>query len=553
MKKKLLFSIITLFVVSLFTVTVNAATPKLNISNATKAKAPETIPSTSDVLYGTVTDKFDFSKLQFAPASGTTNINGKTDLKKIVLGKLKDFSSVDSLTLDSTFESWFTAYCLDNAKKYPIYGLLSSKAFASATTDELRLDEAVLAAIANDEKVEAAVKANSNLDGNITSIQVVELDEDNSVSERLYDLSGSDTASSVMTNINSLNIPVTIKLKKISFYKGMTEYTVTAADITGNASDTTYDLTFTGKDILLDKYNVTENNSVRGYDHALWIIEHSYPTLALKTSVEASGADYDALRKEVCELEGKTFDDTALTCTGLSNLDDYVENYVYGTVQYAIWKSTGHGVDGKELGDSVVNSVELNKLYQYLIKDRSEYNGYSTKTFTNKIKVTTPKEGKELYKETTNTYMYGPYKATYDVLAGGKMNLSVTNANKDGIKIVNESREEITTLENGGTFYIECTKSAKISSASVSVKLNDASVFDPLTNRGRIYFPRYSVQQNVMSGGKIINKNLETSVDLLVNPQTGVENVALLLMVTLVAFTLAYLVLSYKQKPVKLN
>ena len=35
--------------------------------------------------------------------------------------------------------------------------------------------------------------------------------------------------------------------------------------------------------------------------------------------------------------------------------------------------------------------------------------------------------------------------------------------------------------------------------------------------------------------------------------ETGVENVALLLMVTLVAFTLAYLVLSIKQKQVKLN
>ena len=56
-----------------------------------------------------------------------------------------------------------------------------------------------------------------------------------------------------------------------------------------------------------------------------------------------------------------------------------------------------------------------------------------------------------------------------------------------------------------------------------------------------------------MSGGKIVNKNLETSVELVTNPETGVENVALLLMVTLVAFTLAYLLLSYKQKSVKLD
>jgi hypothetical protein len=42
-------------------------------------------------------------------------------------------------------------------------------------------------------------------------------------------------------------------------------------------------------------------------------------------------------------------------------------------------------------------------------------------------------------------------------------------------------------------------------------------------------------------------------VELLVNAKTGVENVAILLMVTLVAFTLAYLLLSYKQKSIQLG
>ena len=556
--KKTLFSIFALVVSCLFAVNVNAAITRVSIPNTTKAKAPETIPSTSDTLYGTVTENFDFSKLQFSgPSSSETPISGKTDLKKIIIGDLKNISSASSLTLDTAFNKWFTAYCLDNAKKFPKYGIASSEEYANAATDELRLDEVVIAAAAYDTKVQNAIKNNSalnNASGVLSSFQVVEIDDDtNTIAERYYELTGTDTASSLITKVEALNETITIKLKKVEITKGNSIFSIKASDITGNASDTTYDLVFTGKDVLFDKYTVTDNSKVTGYDHAIWIIEHSYPTLALKTSVEAAGANYDALRKEICELEGHTFDDTALTCTGFAALDDYVENYVYGTVQYAIWKVTGQKVGTKTLGEDVINSSELNKLYKYLIKDRSEISGYGTKTFANKITVETPKEGKEQYKETSSTYVYGPYSADYDVLSGGKMKLSVTNADKTGIKLIDENGDEITELEKGGTFYIECTKAAKVSSVTVSVKLEDAGVFDPLTNRGRVYNPVFRLEQNVLSGGKIVNKNLETTIELVANPKTGVENVALLLMVTLVAFTLAYLLLSYRQKPIQLS
>ena len=176
------------------------------------------------------------------------------------------------------------------------------------------------------------------------------------------------------------------------------------------------------------------------------------------------------------------------------------------------------------------------------------------KTFKNKITVNGPKE-KDKPVETSNAYVYGPYKVSYDVLAGGEMTLSVTNADTTGIRIVDavKNGNEIDTINKGESFYIEVAKKQKISSVTVSIKLNGASVFDPLTNRGRIYNPLHRLEQNVMSGGKIVNKDLETTVELVTNPETGVENVALLLMVTLVAFTLAYLILSYKQKSVSLD
>lgn len=546
MKKKILFSIFTLFVVSLFVVNANAAI--FSVGANTKAKSPENVPASGDVLYAITTQEFDFSKLEFAPKSGSTNINGKTDLKKIILGKLKETLSDEPPTLDSTFDEWFSAYCLDNTKKYPLYGILSSDAYQSATTSEEKLNLIVIAALGTDSRIQDAIK--SKITGVTYAIDSLYADGD-------YSLSDGDTLDSVVSAIEGLSTEVTIKLSKINITvpaSGSFETkSVTAANITGDSGATTYDLKFKGKDVLLDKYIASDNRNVSGYDHALWIIEHSYPTLALKASVEESGAEFEELKREVCVLEGGTYNETALTCTGVDGLDDYVENYVFGVVQYAIWKSTGYEVNGVELGDSVVNSTELNKLYQFLTQNRDEYNGYSTKTFTNKVTVKIPKEGKELYKETDKAYMYGPYTASYDVLGGGNLKLTVTNKDKTGIKLVNESGNEITSVIKGEKFYIQCTKSENISGVTVNVTLEDAAMFSPLTNRGRIYNSGFVLEQNVMSGGKIINKNIETSFNLVVNPKTGVENVALLLMVTLVAFTLAYLVLSYKQKPVKLD
>lgn len=551
MKKKILLSVLLVFVFALFTVNVNAAITTLDIPNTTKAKAPDRIPATGDQLHGTVTEVFNFSKVKFAPESGSESINGKTDLRKIILGVKNNLSASDTLTLDTVFSSWFTAYCLDNAKKYPEYGLLTAAAYQTASTDQAKLDIAVLAAVATDDNIQTAIK-NKGLDTKkILGIEVLE-DVDGDIT-RFYELVGDgETATTAIAKIETLNTKVTINLKKISFLVGGDFIYVNAADIPGHNGDN-YTLEFYGQDILLEKYITTNNSSVSGYDHALWIIEHSYPTLSLKTSIEEAGGDYNELRKEICQLHEHTFDDSALSCEGFADLDDYVENYVYGTVQYAIWKTTDHAVEGKRLGNSVENVAQLNKLYKYLIDDSRDYDGYSTKTFKNKITVKAPKEKEELYKETSSAYIYGPYKVSYDVLAGGDMTLAVTNADKTGIRLIDKDGNEISTISKGGTFYIECAKKQKISSVSVSVKLTGASVFDPLTNRGRIYFPQYKLEQNVMSGGKIVNKDLETAIELVTNPETGVENVALLLMVTLIAFTLAYLILSYKQKSVSLN
>ena len=55
-----------------------------------------------------------------------------------------------------------------------------------------------------------------------------------------------------------------------------------------------------------------------------------------------------------------------------------------------------------------------------------------------------------------------------------------------------------------------------------------------------------------MSGGKLNVTNISTNFSDDYNAKTGVENVAMLLMVTLVAFSLGYMVLSFKAKPLGL-
>ena len=154
---------------------------------------------------------------------------------------------------------------------------------------------------------------------------------------------------------------------------------------------------------------------------------------------------------------------------------------------------------------------------------------------------------------TKTAYIYGPFSATYDVVDAGDMTVTITNEDKTGIKVVDKDGREITTIGKNEEFYIECLKTAKIGSVKGKVTLENAAMFKPSGDRGRVYFPTFTVGQNTISAGKIIHSNIVEEFDFATNAKTGVENIALLLMVTLVAFTLAYLVLSYKQKPVKLS
>ncbi|UKI58525.1 MAG: Cys-Gln thioester bond-forming surface protein [Clostridium sp.] len=116
------------------------------------------------------------------------------------------------------------------------------------------------------------------------------------------------------------------------------------------------------------------------YNHALWILEHSYPTLNVNEALNEAGADITSLKTEIGALHsGESID-----------IDKTIEDYVFVVVQFSIWRATGATIDGVKIGNSLtgtngVELKELNKLYQYLNQDREIYNNYGSLTYANTI------------------------------------------------------------------------------------------------------------------------------------------------------------------------
>ena len=577
MKKKIILSIITLFVLSIFTISVRAdETWNIPVNNSFPASIPSNIPAVGQKLKATITQAFDYSKIEFDNGDS----HGAQDMKKIILGVAsselelgakkrailiengnenptpEDILAQDlPLTLNSYYNSWFTAYCLDGNLKRPEYGLYSSADFLSASSDlsvaiatgqteqayisSLKLmDDIVLAAIANDSNIQSKFENYKNT--NIYSINVSNGEYNASfVPYYQFDnIEATDDAgkmNEILTKLKSGTTQLTVNLANIN---------INGDDIsTLNGDSTPYVLSFKGMDILFQDYVSTAELNEAKYAKALWILEHTYPTVSLEDALATVGTSLDAVKNNITTIHtGETL--------SADELNTLAENYVYATVQYAIWKVYGKA----GIGNSITNSAELNKLYQFLIQDRNVEN-YESKVFSDELTVTQPEKGKDIFKETNTSYIYGPYKVTYNVLSAesGLVNLSIGNSDTTGIKIVDAEGNIITAISKDGVFYVECAKTAKIGSVKINMTLNNVKTFAPNTNRGRTYYPTFALGQNVISGGKLVSKNIEQSVDFVYNAKTGVENVAVLLMVTLVAFSLGYLVLSYKNKPVELS
>ena len=376
MKNKILLSVLTLFVAFVFTTNVYAQSSSLNIPWDTEVKAPNTVPADGTVMVSSLTDPFDFSRVQFASGSGSETFYGDGFLRKILLAQYKDEDTLlneymtsqtpdpdknnwlVSSGTDALGKNWFSAYCLDGELKYPDYGAYTSSSFLEArlaNNNETVFNEVVLAALINQPSLRDALSA-----GNVYDEPTITYAEAPDVATILGRLFGTNVMDKLETN--------TVKIASVKY--GST--TISAADLTGNPSATYYELSFNALDIAYLKYTAAKSND---YNAALWIIEHSYPTIGLETLLTNAGTSYSNVSSEIAALQANpsnactTYVAPGDTCptanlldttvSGLSGdeLRKYVESYVYSTIQYAIWKVQGsEDPDGNEIGNSIINS-----------------------------------------------------------------------------------------------------------------------------------------------------------------------------------------------------
>lgn len=529
MKKKILYVFLILGVFFTLLYSVGAET----------ARAPQQIPSAGTHLYGTVDEPFDFSKISFKPSSGTENIVGKSNLRKIMLATTYTINSDNQIVLS---DDWFTAYCLDQTVEYPEGGLMF--AFNSHVTDyRVLFERALLGAILNEANVSREMyNLIGTLKGYIYSSVVFEVPEEYMDGETFkYQAMVDDLYKKSETRIK-------VQVKELNYAKtdGSTKQITgaqmnEAADKTGEA----YEIELSRGNVLYNKYVTTNMGSSVNYNWALWIIEHSYPTLTLDRMYEDIGVSKDALEQEIVTLEGLSGDNKA-------EVNAYVENYVYATIQYAIWHVTGSKINGITIGNELIGSSELNKIFKYLILNR-EYSNYGSEGFKNEINVVKP--SKEIYEESKETIKFGPYSISSKMISAGEIGLGTNDT--EGVTIVDEDGIEITSVKEGEKFYIVVDQSKKIKEVEITAVTNDGRNFNPTSNRGRVYYAHDPLTQTLGTGGIIKKVSASTSFKITMkveeeNPKTGINSVATVFILSLIVFSLGYLLVSYKNRAIEL-
>ena len=336
---------------------------------------------------------------------------------------------------------------------------------------------------------------------------------------------------------------------------------IKAEDICGQATCT---ITINPGDIFFDEYeDSTTDTGKPNYNHALWILEHSYPTLSFDDALIMAGINKTALINEVKGLFGTAAPYDTYTDAEWTKM---AEDYVYFVTQYAIYKSVGATFNSKTLGNEIVPAsgtasvTNLDTLYKYYNQDRDEYTDYDKKKFTNKdkkIELNDELAKDKKPKESGDYYLYGPYSLTYGFLSSDDVTVTIAEENKTDKSITDkDGNEKSGNIASGEEFYIKVKKSANISGVKIAMSTDHAyTIPDYEDNRGVVYYPHNKLLKDIVAGGVYTNLGSSPSdtKDIVFNPKTGVENVAIVFVITLIAFSLGYLVLNYKNNPVELN
>ncbi len=480
-----------------------------------KAANPENNPTVGKDLYATVDESFDFSKVKFGEAVGSSG------LKKIFLG---DFDSTNAYTLKNTF----TAYCLDASKTYPDRGYVSIEKYKSNYTDEAKTMTVLIASLFNSQY---------NFMSN-------ELSNYKQIVNLTYKFDGTTDAEF----ISALKACKSNSSCNFSNKVSMTGMMKLDSDEITSAVSLDKSITATLENSLYEKYKIEQANTanVKGYEEAMWIISNTYPMTSIGNMLsKIEGVTLDGVKNDIKTLEGTVS-------------DDLLDKYIYSIVQYAVWHVTGSQDDmGKTIGtelsavDSSKSITNLAKLYSYLITEGKKHDTYNPGT----IKINVNKPEKPTEKETNTEITSGKYSFSTDSSLVKTINVTIEN-NEDGkIKLLDSNMKEMTMvngsyeLTSGEEFTISVPRKANITKVTINASAK-GEVYD--VSSSRKYSPYLVLNQSFITGRMTteIDANATLSVDI--GPATGVENVAILLVVTLVSFSIGYLVLGYKNKPVEI-
>lgn len=609
MKKKILFTLFAVMFCLFPVINAEAAlNPRVKTTPATNI---DLAPEDGTTVYA-ISDENPFGdfveNVKFTARTGSEMITPKSGegAKKIIVSTAPAFSRVikqideNTTTLDTSIKAvdlkgnagdWFTAYCLNAEAIYPQYSLYNFPVSTSigtllqakygGTTPMYDKQMGVLAFIAtlNNNKLRSAFDSTKNYNrANAATIKFTFGFENghDDISFTLLDLiSPANQSTEFKTPPSADDIALAgaelkkimglsdarVIVKSITFPgEGSSTITIDGAklietDPSGKNLNNQYVIQFNAKDVLLDKYTVNNAANTDAYNHALWIIEHSYPSMTI-----------EALLAEISTATGKTVtkDDLVNQIKGLytgetftdEEVTSLLDNYVYETVQYAIWRATDSFSDGtNRLGDelhlgTLGKENVLNEIYAYLIKQRDEYTNYGRNTYVSD-KINIDKTNNDKVTEKGDNYVYGPYKLTYNVINPKPFTYKITSNNADAVSIVDASGNKLENLENNKEFYVQCKKSAKVTDVKFEVTASGTSYSD--NEKGKIYYANYENQQNVITGLKYEDVNATNEFELTYNPKTGVPNIAIVFIITLIAFSLGYLALSYNNKSMELN
>lgn len=481
------------------------------ISVNAKATNPKNNPTVNKDLYVTVDEEFDFSKVKFGESVGSSS------LKKIFLG---DYDSSNPYALKDSF----TAYCLDASKLYPDQGYqyVSKLTF----TNDAKAMQVLISNVFNSE----FNYMSSELSG---YKYLSSVDYENATAEQII------TALEACRNNSSCTLPSGVKVN--SMYKLKTDGNSGTLNINNS-----FDLSL--EKALYQKYKVEQASTanVKGYEEAMWIISNTYPMITIDNMIsKVSGLTLEGIKDDIKTLEGTVS-------------DDLVDKYIYSIVQYAVWHVTGSKDDQDKTISSELSAVNsslsvpnLAKLYSYLVTEGKKHDTYNPGT----IKINVNKPQKPIEKETEKEITSGKYSFSTDSALVKTIVVSIENNEDGNIKLLDSDNKEMTLingvyeLNSGEEFTISVPRKSNITKVTVNAYAK-GEIYD--VNSARKYSPYLVLNQSFITGRMTTEIDASATLSVDIGPATGVENVAILLVVTLISFSVGYLVLGYKNKPVEM-